>query len=71
MQVDSRSVVPQAPAILQSAKIENENIIPNQNNDVRVAGVRSIWAQLACTDSTLLKGLTIYKNLKIKWYYHS
>ena len=53
MQVDSRSVVPQAPAILQSVKIEYENITPIQNNDVRVAGVRSIWAQLACTDSTL------------------
>ena len=42
MQVDSRSVVPQAPAILQSVKIKHENIIPNQNRDVRVAGVRSI-----------------------------
>ena len=42
MQVDSRSVVPQAPAIMQSVKIEHENIIPNQNRDVRVAGVRSI-----------------------------
>ena len=42
MPVDSRSVVPQAPAILPSVKIEHENIIPNQNRDVRVAGVRSI-----------------------------
>ena len=42
MQVDSRSVVPQAPAIMQSVKIEDENIIPNQNKDARVAGVRSI-----------------------------
>ena len=42
MPVDSRSVVPQAPAILQSVKIEHENIIPNQNKDARVAGVRSI-----------------------------
>ena len=62
MQVDSRSVGPQAPAILQSVKIEYENITPTQNIVVRVAGVRSIWAQLACTDSTLLKGLTFYKN---------
>ena len=42
MQADSRSVVPQAPAILQSVKIEHENITLNQNRDVRVAGVRSI-----------------------------
>ena len=42
MQVDSRSVVPQAPAILQSVKIEYENITPIQNIVVRVAGVRSI-----------------------------
>ena len=42
MQVDSRSVVPQAPAIQQSVKIENENIILKRNSDVRVAGVRSI-----------------------------
>ena len=42
MQVDSRFVVPQAPATLQSVNIEHENIITNQNRDVRVAGVRSI-----------------------------
>ena len=42
MQVDSRSVVPKAPAISQSVKIEHENINLNQNRDARVAGVRSI-----------------------------
>ena len=42
MQADSRSVVPQAPAIMQSVKIEHENITSHQNKDARVAGVRSI-----------------------------